>query len=260
MPCGAGTFQIDFDFCAHRLMISLSDGRTDSFPLAPMSVASFYKEAMDCLRGLGLEIAIWPVPVEIADPIPFAEDRMHAAYDADMAQRFWRILVLADRVLTEFRGRFIGKVSPVHFFWGSFDLAVTRFSGRIAPPHPGAPNVALHVVREAYSHQVSSCGFWPGNGGFGKAAFYSYAYPEPPGFADAKILPDGAYYSRELGEFILPYDVARQAAAPNEAVLDFLQTTYDAAADAAKWDRAALERASFDGKGPAGRNPRGLAL
>ena len=215
----------------------------EGFALAPMSVAAFYKELMSRLRSLGIDIKIWPVPVEIADPIPFEADHVHAAYDADMAQRFWRILVLADRVFTEFRGRFIGKASPVHFFWGGFDLAVTRFSGRTAPPHPGLPNVALPMIREAYSHEVSSCGFWPGNGGFGKAAFYSYAYPAPPGFADAKILPAGAYFDETLGEFILPYDIARQAADPRNAILDFLQTTYDAAANAGQWDRVTLERA-----------------
>jgi hypothetical protein len=242
MPYGGRTFDITFDFCAHRLFLSTSDGATESFALMPMSVAAFYKEIMARLRSLGIEIKIWPVPVEIPDPIPFEADQIHAAYDAEMAQRFWRILVLADRLFTEFRGGFIGKASPVHFFWGGFDLAVTRFSGRVAPPHPPVPTVALPVVREAYSHEVSSCGFWPGNGGFGKAAFYSYAYPQPLGFAEARILPAGAYFDATLGEFILLYEIARQAPDPHSAVLDFLRTTYDAAANTAKWDRAALER------------------
>jgi hypothetical protein len=197
---------------------------------------------MGRLRALGLEIAIRTLPTELPDPIPFEQDRLHASYDAAQANRFWRALVQADRVLKEFRGRFLGKASPVHFFWGSFDLAVTRFSGRRAPPHPGAPNLALSVVREAYSHEVSSCGFWPGNGGFGKAAFYAYAYPTPAGFGDAPVRPAAAFYSPDLGEFVLPYDDARQAAAPDEAVLEFLESTYEAAADLGGWDRAALER------------------
>jgi hypothetical protein len=205
-------------------------------------VADFYREVMGRLRALDLEVRIWTLPVEIPDPIRFEEDREHAAYDPEYANRFWRILVKADQLFTAFRPRFIGKVSPVHFFWGSFDLAVTRFSGRRAPPHPGAPNTADYITREAYSHEVSSCGFWPGNGGFGQPAFYSYAYPQPPGFADAPARPSAAFYGRDLGEFILRYDDARQAAAPDEAVLDFLQSTYEAAADLGQWDRAALER------------------
>jgi hypothetical protein len=182
------------------------------------------------------------MPVELPDPIRFEEDRIHARYDAEAAHRFWRALLEADRVLTTFRSGFIGKASPVHFFWGSFDLAVTRFSGRRAPPHPGGPNAADLVTREAYSHEVSSCGFWPGNGGFGRPAFYCYAYPEPAGFADAPVRPGAAYYSGELREFILPYDAARAAADPAQALLDFLESTYLAAADLGHWDRAALER------------------
>jgi hypothetical protein len=239
MPHGGRTFEILFDFCAHRLVLSTSDGTLDSFGLAPMSVAGFYQEIMGRLRGLGLDFKIWTMPVEIANPIPFETDETHAAYDAEMAQRFWRNLVIAHHLFTQFRGRFIGKASPVHFFWGSFDLAVTRFSGRRAPPHPGAPNLALRVAREAYSHEVSSCGFWPGNGGFGKAAFYSYAYPQPHGFAQKEILPSAAFFSEVLGEFVYLHEDARHAADPAGAVLQFLQTTYDAAASGAEWDRAA---------------------
>jgi hypothetical protein len=242
MPYGGRTFEIVFDFCAQQVILCASDGATETFALQPMSVADFYQEIMGRLRALGIDVKIWTTPVEIPDPIPFEIDTVHAAYDGEMAQRFWRILALTDRIFTEFRGRFLGKASPVHFFWGSFDLAVTRFSGRAAPPHPGAPNIALSIVREAYSHEVSSCGFWPGNGGFGKAAFYAYAYPQPVGFAEARVLPAGAYFDVNVSEFILPYDVARQAAEPKTAILDFLQTTYEAAANAPHWDRAALER------------------
>lgn len=235
-------FQIDFDFIDHVLRIEVSDGRMESLPLEPCSVADFYRRIMERLKSLGLEVRIWTVPVELPDPIPFEADRVHAAYDADAARRFWRALATADRVFSASRSGFLGKASPVHFFWGSFDLAVTRFSGRRASPHPGGPNVADLVTREAYSHEVSSCGFWPGNGGFGQAAFYSYAYPEPAGFGDAPVRPAAAYYSQELREFILPYDAARQAADPEQAVLDFLESTYRAAADLGHWDRAALER------------------
>jgi hypothetical protein len=235
-------FQIDFDFIDHRLIIAVSDGRVETLPLAPCSVADFYRNVMDRLKALGLEIRIWTVPVELPDPIRFDQDHTHAVYDAGWAHRFWQVLVQVDRVLTVFRSRFIGKVSPVHFFWGSFDMAVTRFSGRLAPPHPGAPSVADRVTREAYSHEVSSCGFWPGNGGFGQPAFYSYAYAEPAGFPDAGVRPDGALYSAELHEFILTYEAARQSAAPEDAVLQFLESTYAAAADLGHWDRGALER------------------
>ncbi|HXJ01932.1 MAG TPA: DUF5996 family protein, partial [Micropepsaceae bacterium] len=237
MPYEDRTFEIMFDFLAHRLNILVSDGSVDSFALSPMSVAAFYEEIMSRLRRLGLDCKIWTMPVEIADPIPFEKDQMHASYDAEMVQRFWRNLVIAHHLFTEFRGRFIGKASPVHFFWGSFDLAVTRFSGRPAPPHPGAPNLALRVAREAYSHEVSSCGFWPGNGGYGKAAFYSYAYPQPARFAQAKVSPPTAFFDNMLGEFILLHEDARRAADPRNAVLDFLQTTYEAAAGTPGWDR-----------------------
>jgi hypothetical protein len=242
MPYRGQTFQIDFDFIDHALRIAGSDGRRETLPLRPCSVADFYAEIMGRLRALGLEVPIWTTPVEIADPIPFDQDRVHASYDPMQVNRFWRALAEVDQVFAAFRGRFLGKSSPVHFFWGSFDLAVTRFSGRRAPPPPSSPMIPDAVNREAYSHEVSSCGFWPGNGGFGQAAFYCYAYPQPAGFGEAAIPPGGGVYSKELGEFILPYDAVRQAAAPADLLLDFLQSTYAAAADLAKWDRAALER------------------
>ena len=236
------SFQVDFDFIDHRLRIELSDGRSDGFALAPRPVAEFYAEFMGRLRGLGIDARIGTMPVEVADPVRFDEDREHAAYDRDAVHRFWRALALTDRVFTEFRGRFLGKASPVHFFWGSFDLAVTRFSGRAAPPPPSNPMIPDAVNREAYSHEVSSCGFWPGNGGFGQAAFYCYAYPQPPGFGEAPVTAPGAYYSKEIGEFILPYDAVRRAERPRELLLQFLQQTYEAAADLGGWDRPALER------------------
>jgi hypothetical protein len=242
MPYRGITFQIDFDFIEHVLRIDLCDGRRDTLPLVPRSVADFYAELMGRLRALGIEVPIWPMPVEIADPIRFDQDRTHAAYDPDAVNRFWRALAEIDQVFAAFRSRFIGKVSPVHFFWGSFDHAVTRFSGRRAPPPPSNPMIPDRVNREAYSHEVSSAGFWPGNGGFGEAAFYSYAYPQPPGFAEAKIRPDAASYNKAIGEFVLPYDAVRQSADPGATLLDFLQSTYEAAADLGNWDRAALER------------------
>jgi hypothetical protein len=242
IPYGERVFEIGFDFIGHRLTIETSDGATDDFALGPLAVADFYAELMERLRGLGLDIRIWTMPVEIPDPVPFEKDRSHVAYDPDYAQRFWRVLVQAERVLTAFRGRFLGKASPVHFFWGSFDLAVTRFSGRVAPPHPGAPGVADRVTHEAYSHEVSSCGFWPGGVGMEEPIFYSYAYPQPAGFAEAPVRPAAAFYSRDFGEFILPYDAVRSVAAPDAVLLDFLQSTYEAAAGLAQWDRAALER------------------
>lgn len=242
IPYGSRTFAIDFDFIDHRLQIATRDGRTDGFSLGPCSVAEFYREVMGRLHALDLDIRIWTMPVEIPDPVRFEDDRDHAAYDRDAVQRFWHVLVQADRVLTAFRARFLGKASPVHFFWGSFDLAVTRFSGRRAPPHPGAPNLADRVTREAYSHEVSSCGFWPGNGGFGRPAFYAYAYPTPPGFDAAPVRPAAASYHPELGEFILPYDAVRQARSPDDDLLAFLQSTYEAGANLGRWDRAALER------------------
>ena len=244
MPYGGRSFQIDFDFIGHQLLIAASDGRGDRFALTPCSVAQFHKELMERLRALDLATRIWTMPVEIADPVPFEQDHLHAAYDADWVNRFWRVLAQADQVLKAFRARFLGKASPVHFFWGSFDLAVTRFSGRRAPPPPTNPMIPDPINREAYSHEVSSCGFWPGNGGFGEAAFYSYAYPLPAGFADAASGPPGAFYAKDVGEFILRYEAVRSAAAPTELLLEFLQATYRAAADLGGWDRAALERAA----------------
>jgi Family of unknown function (DUF5996) len=242
IPYGPRTFQIDFDFIDHRLAIQTSDGARESFPLRPQSVADFYREVMSRLRLLGLNIQIWTTPVEIPNPVPFEQDQAHHAYDPDYVHRFWRILVQADRIFTAFRARFVGKASPVHFFWGSFDLAVTRFSGRIASPHPGVPNMADKVTREAYCDEVSSCGFWPGGVGMERPIFYSYAYPAPVGFSEARVRPGAAFFSRALGEFILPYDDVRQAASPDEALLDFLQSSYDAAANLAHWERARLER------------------
>jgi hypothetical protein len=242
IPYGARTFQIDFDFVDHRLVIASSDGRIAGIGLAPRSVAEFYRAVMEQLASLDIAIAIWTMPVEIPDAIPFEQDHAHASYDPEYAERFWQVLVQGQRVLERFRARFLGKASPVHFFWGSFDLAATRFSGRRAPDHPGtAPNLANWVMREAYSHEVSSCGFWPGGGGQ-DAAFYSYAYPQPAGFSDAIVRPGGAAWRQDLGEFVLPYDGVRQAADPDAAILDFCQSTYEAAADLAQWDRQALER------------------
>jgi len=243
IPYGARRFQIDFDFLHHRLAIQTSDGATESFPLQPRSVAEFYSEVMKRLCALGINVQIWTTPVEIPDPITFEEDRIHSAYDPTHVHRLWCILVQADRILTVFRARFCGKASPVHFFWGSFDLAVTRFSGRLAPPHPGAHNVADRVSREAYCNEVSSCGFWPGGAGMEQPVFYSYAYPPPLGFAAATVRPVAASYSDALGEFILPYDDVRQAESPDDALLDFLQSTYEVAARLGRWDRASLERA-----------------
>jgi hypothetical protein len=245
IPRGGRSFQIDFDFVDHLLKIQTSDGDVETMALAPRSVSDFYTEIMTRLRALGLATRIWTMPVEIPDAIPFEQDSTHAAYARNYVTRFWQTLVQADRILTRFRAQFLGKVSPVHFFWGSFDLAVTRFSGRRAPPLTSAsPNLGGWVMQEAYSHEVSSCGFWPGNGGFGEAAFYSYAYPEPQGFASAAVVPNGAFYSEELGQFLLPYDKVRQAASPDDQVLDFLESTYAAAADLGHWDRTALEQAN----------------
>jgi hypothetical protein len=243
IPYGNRCFQIDFDFIDHRLVIQTSDGAVEVIPLIPRTVADFYVEVMGRLRGLGLETRIWTMPVEIDGAIPFEHDREHASYDAEYSHRFWRILVQVDRVCTRFRSRFLGKVSPVHFFWGSFDLAVTRFSGRAAPRLTSqSPNLGAWVMQEAYSHEVSSCGFWPGNGGFGEPAFYAYAYPEPAGFAAALSQPAAASYNEELGQFILPYEAVRQAPSPDECLAEFLSSTYGTAADLANWDRYALER------------------
>ncbi|MFN7996027.1 MAG: DUF5996 family protein [Bryobacteraceae bacterium] len=243
IPHGSRTFEIGFDFLNHQLAIGSSDGRTGGFPLEPQSVAAFYRRLMDEMRRIDLNVEIHKKPNEIPEPIRFDQDEIHRAYDPDYANRFWRILVQADRVMKEFRGRFIGKCSPVHLFWGALDLAVTRFSGKRAPKHPGGiPNLPDPVTQEAYSHEVSSCGFWPGGGAISYPAFYSYAYPEPPGFSAASIKPDEAFYSKEFGEFILAYDVVRQSECPDRTLLDFLQSTYEAAATCANWDRDALER------------------
>src|SRR4051812_37332567 len=242
IPHGDRSFQIDFDFIAHTLAIRASNGAERRLPLIAQSTAAFYAAVMRTLDALDLSVAIDRRPNEIADAIPFDRDRRDRPYDGAAAQRFWQVLVATERVFTRFRSGFIGKVSPVHFFWGSFDLAVTRFSGRRAPPHPGGvPALPDAVAREAYSHEVSSAGFWPGGGGVDYAAFYSYAYPAPAGFADAKVRPQAAFFAKELGEFILPYDAVRSARDPKAALMEFLQSTYDAAADLGQWDRKALE-------------------
>ena len=243
IPCGERTFQINFDFIEHMLWIESSDGSQRQMPLCARSVADFYAAVMGTLAELGIRTQIDERPNEIPDPvIRFSEDRVHAAYDPKYARRFWRALVQIDQVFKLFRSGFIGKCSPVHFFWGSFDLAVTRFSGRRAPLHPGGvPNIADAVVREAYSHEVSSAGFWPGSSPIEYPAFYSYAYPAPEGFGSIPVRPEAAFFSKELGEFILPYDAVRSAELPDATLLEFLKSTYRAAADAGRWDRAALE-------------------
>jgi hypothetical protein len=240
VPYGERGFEIDFDFLDHQLRIEATDGGHASMALEPRSVADFYAELMGHLDELGLHTEIWTVPVEIPDnSTPFDEDHEHASYDAERVQRFWLALVEMDRVFHDFRARFVGKASPVHLFWGALDLAVTRFSGRSAPLHPGgAPNCGPFVMHEAYSHEVSSCGYWPG--GDGEGLFYSYAYPEPDGFRGAA---DGVVWDDELAEYVLPYEQVRTATDPDATLLDFLQRTYEAAADTAGWDRAALERA-----------------
>ena len=244
IPYRSGAFDIEFDFVDHRLEIRSSDGGARSLALQPMSVAEFYTRVMDLLDSLGIEAQIRPVPNEVDPAVPFAEDHQHASYDAEAVTLFWRQLLQANRVIGEFRSHFVGKVSPVHFFWGAMDLACTRFSGGTAPPHPGgAPNCADWVMVEGYSHELSSCGFWPGGGDEG--AFYSYAYPAPEGFADHPAGPDGAFYSTEFQQFLLPYEAARAAADPDRAVAEFLHTTYAAAADLGRWDRAALEDDPF---------------
>jgi uncharacterized protein DUF5996 len=244
MPHDGRVLQIDFDFCAHELVVQTSDAREQRIALKPMAVADFYYAVMASLAALGIDVRIWTMPSEIADAVAFQQDRAHASYDAAAANAFWRQLVQVDRVFNIFRARFLGKVSPVHFFWGSFDLAVTRFSGGTAPPLSGSktPNVALWVMQEAYSHECASVGFWPGNGGYGRAAFYAYAYPEPDGFGAAPVRPAGAAYNTDVGQFLLDYDAVRTAASPDDALLDFMQSTYEAAANKGGWDRTALER------------------
>jgi len=242
IPDGTRTFQIDLDFIDHDLRIATSDGARRQFALAGQSVASFYAAIMAALDDLGIHLAIDEISSELPEPVRFSADNLHATYDPDAVRRFLQILVNVDRVFKQFRTGFLGKASPVHFFWGSFDLTVTRFSGRRAPRHPGGiPNLSDDVTCEAYSHEESSAGLWPGSGAIDYPAFYSYAYPEPPGFRTAKVGPNAAFFSEALGEFILPYDAVRNAAEPDRTLLEFLQSTYEAAADAAKWDRDALE-------------------
>jgi Family of unknown function (DUF5996) len=238
IPYHDDLFDLEFDFVDHHLHVRVSSGESRSIALRPQSVAAFYQEYLDLLRSFDIDAKINPKPVEVGDPIPFAEDQQHASYDKESVYRFWRVLQRSDTVFKRFRARFLGKSSPVHFFWGSFDLAVTRFSGRPAPPRPGADA----ITREAYSHEVISAGFWPGNGGFGAPAFHCYAAPEPVGLEKEQVRPAQASYNPELKEFILKYDDVRRANSPDDAVLEFLQSSYEAAAKLAGWDRAALER------------------
>ena len=238
IPYGDGIFEIQFDFLEHKLIIQTSWGSAKSIALKPQSVADFYAEFMSALRSLDIEVKIWTMPVEIPTAIPFDRDTQHASYDPEYAHRFWQILILCDSIFKEFRSRFIGKDSPVHFFWGSFDLCVTRFSGRRAPERAGADP----ITREAYSHEVISAGFWPGGGDIKGPAFYVYAAPEPAGFAQQKVKPAAAYYHPQMKEFLLMYDDVRRAASPRQSLLDFLQSTYEAAANLAHWDRKELER------------------
>jgi hypothetical protein len=239
IPYEQGAFEARFDFIDHQLDTETSWGSSRAIELRPMAVADFYAQFMDTLHSLGIDVSIWPMPVEVPDPIRFDEDRTHASYDPRYAHRFWRILLTADTLFKEFRARFVGKDSPVHFFWGSFDLAVTRFSGRRAPQRPDADS----ITREAYSHEVISAGFWPGGGAVDDAAFYAYAAPEPSGFAESPVRPAAAFYHSGLHEFILMYDDVRQSPSPAATVLDFLESTYESAATLAHWDREALERA-----------------
>ena len=250
MPHGGRTFEVEFDFVTHTLSLKASDGSTGAIPLRPQTVAEFYRDYMNLLDTLGFPVKIWPIPVEVESSLRFPDDQIHRSYDAQWANRMWRVLVQADRVLKRFRGRFLGKASPVHFFWGSFDLAATRFSGRTAPLHPGgAPNLGNWVMQEAYSHECSSIGFWPGGGPIPEPVFYAYAYPEPEGFRDYPISPGAARYDDAMREFVLPYESVRTSAAPDDEVLAFAQTTYAAAADLAQWDRGGLERSGAHGDG-----------
>ncbi|WP_263355023.1 DUF5996 family protein [Acidicapsa acidisoli] len=243
MPYGTRTLQIDFDFRDHVLRLETSEGRCKTIPLQPTTVASFYEKVKAALDALDTPVRIWPVPVEVSDPIPFERDHIHQAYDPECARRFWTILLQTTRVFTIFRARYIGKVSPVHLFWGALDLACTRFSGRIAPEHPGVPGLPDRITRDAYSHEVSSCGFWPGAPGI-PPFFYSYAYPEPPGYRECSIAPVQAAFDTKLGEFVLPYEAMRLSADPDSTLLEFIETTYDAAARCGHWDRRALEAAT----------------
>jgi hypothetical protein len=240
IPYGDASFDMQFDFIDHKLIVTKNDGATRSIELAPKSVADFYAELKATLQALDIDVKIWPMPVEIANPIRFDQDHTHASYDREYVSRFWRVLLSADEVLKEFRAEFIGKASPVHFFWGSFDLAATRFSGRRAPERPGADK----VTKEAYSHEVISVGFWPGNGEGTDAAFYAYSAPEPAGFSTAKIIPAAASYNTKMSEYFLPYEEVRKSPSPRQALLDFAESTYVAGATLGNWDRAALERTS----------------
>lgn len=240
MACGNRFLQIDFDFLDHTLCIEMNTGEKRTIALRPMCVSTFYRLVKEALASLGADAHIWPTPVEVADPIPFEQDNIHCSYDPEYAQRFWRVLLESTRVFTLFRSRFVGKVSPVHLFWGALDLACTRFSGRTAPEHQSMPGLPDRVTRDAYSHEVSSCGFWPGAPGM-EAMFYSYAYPEPPGYAEYSIKPAAGAFSKDFGEFVLPYEAMRTSADPDQALLEFLQSTYEAAANLGKWDRGALE-------------------
>ena len=242
IPHGTRSFELEFDFLDHRLFVRACEGDVRAVEMRPRTVADFYAELMAALEGLGLGVRINTMPQEVADPVRFEQDTTHASYDADAASRFWRVLAQADRVLREFRGRWLGKCSPVHFFWGSMDLAVTRFSGKPAPPHPGAPGLPDSITREAYSHEAASAGFWPGNAAFPQPAFYAYFYPEPGGYKTATAGPEAAYYGTDFGEWLLPYEAVRTAPDPDAALMEFLQSTYAAGADLAGWDRAALER------------------
>ena len=242
IPYGARAFEAEFDFIEHKLRLQTSDGQTRLLALAPRTVADFYAEFRAALQALVLHVGIWKVPVEIADPIPFDKDHTHASYDAARVEKFWRILVSADAVFEIFRSRFIGKSSPVHFFWGSFDLAVTRYSGRLAPERNDADPVLRKIMREAYSHEVISAGFWPGGGGTDDAAFYCYAAPQPEGFEKQTVRPAKAFYHSGMEEYILTYEDVRQASSPTIALLEFLQSGYEAGARTGKWDREALER------------------
>jgi hypothetical protein len=238
IPYGNRAFEVSFDFLRHQLVLEASDGFLKALPLEPRPVADFYQEFMELLRSAEIEVKVWKMPVEIPDPIAFDKDRVHASYDRASVEKLWRILLSVDAVLNQFRARFAGKSSPVHFFWGSFDLAVTRFSGRRAPERQGADA----MTREAYSHEVSSVGFWPGGGNVQGAAFYSYAAPQPQGFKDQRVRPDAAFYDRQLGEFLLMYDDVRNVESPSASLLEFCQSTYEAAATLGNWDRGALER------------------
>jgi hypothetical protein len=241
IPCDRRTFSIDFDFVNHRLEIACSDGAAAGFPLEPMSVAAFYRRIVDALSAVGVPVGIYTKPSEVENPVPFEQDETNASYDADAARNFWHALVHIDRVFQAFRARFLGKVSPAHFFWGSFDHAVTRFSGERAPEHPGVPILPDWVTREAYSHEVSSAGFWPGGPAM-DAMFYSYAYPTPEGFSEQPVQPREAFFSKDFGEFILPYAAVQASSDPEAMLMEFLQSTYEAAAKLLKWDRASLER------------------